>query len=167
MTQKQNLKITLIIGLFLLSLGGWLLHMRIHPPQHDPVHLIPFLLGLASILMIPLLFFWSPLVPLAYLLNGLIVILGVITMAHFSLARLPEPADWSLKLIVFETTLADIVILSVKFILGKVLFDLEMTKLEKELPLRFQFWRWPNLGWWLVHLVGIGVIYATGNALLK
>jgi hypothetical protein len=31
MTQKQNLRVLLIFSLFFLSLGGWLLHSRIHP----------------------------------------------------------------------------------------------------------------------------------------
>lgn len=164
MSQKQNLRIALIFSLFFISLGGWLLHLRIHSPVNNPLNYIPFFTGLINIIVIPWLFFFKPLVSWAYLLNGMTVIIGIILMADFSLNRLPD--DASISAIILGTTLADIIILLGKFFIGKVLFDLQFAQLDKELPVRYKFIRYPNLGWWLVHLVAIAVVYGIGAEVL-
>jgi hypothetical protein len=164
MTQKQNIKTILIFGLFFISLGGWLLHLRIHSPSAHPANYIPFFIGLANFAVIPWLFFFRPLINWAYILNGMSVIVGIILMADFSLGKLPPELSWSA--IFLNTTLADIMVLAGKFMFGKALFDLEFSQLDKSLPIRSRFLRYPNLGWWLIHLVIIAVVYAIGTELL-
>jgi hypothetical protein len=164
MTQKQNLRNTLIFGLFFVSLGGWLLHLRVHSPSANSLNYIPFFAGLFSIVVVPWLFFFRRLIHWAYLLNGFGVIIGVILMADFSLDKLPP--DFTLGTIILNTTLADIFILCCKFAAGKALFDLEFSQLDKDLPVRSKFLRYPNLGWWLVHLVAIAAVYAIGAEIL-
>jgi hypothetical protein len=164
MTQKQNLKTLLIFGLFFISLGGWLLHLRIHAPSVNTVNYIPFFIGLANVLIIPWLFFSRPLIHWAYILNGMSVIIGAVLMAHYSLSKLP--ADFGWERIILGSTLADIVIAFGKFAIGKAIFDLEFSQLDKELPIRFKFLRYPNLGWWFAHLIAIAVVYAIGVKLL-
>ncbi len=74
MTNKKRIKLTLIIGLIFLSVGGFLMHSRIHPPLMDADNLIPFLSGLVSIFIIPFLFWFRSTLILAYLINGFSVI---------------------------------------------------------------------------------------------
>lgn len=160
MTQKQNLKTILIFGLFFISLGGWLLHLRVHSPSAHPANYIPFFIGLANFSVIPWLFFSRRMIHWAYILNGMSVLAGIILMADFSLGKLPPELTWSA--IFLNTTLADIMVLCGKFMLGKALFDLEFAQLDKDLPIRFKFARYPNLGWWLIHLAAIAVVYTIG-----
>ena len=102
-------------------------------------------------------------------------------LADFSLDKLPP--DFTAGALVLNTTLADIMVLAGKFTLGKTLFDLEFTQLDKELAtarpraivqrtirsklsVLFKFLRYPNLGWWLVHLVAIAVVFGIGAEVL-
>lgn len=85
-------------------------------------------------------------------------------MAHYSLGKLP--ADFGWERIVLHSTLADIAIVFGKFAAGKAIFDLEFTNLDKELPSLFNFVRYPNLGWWLIHLITMATVYAVGVKLL-
>ncbi|MEK7309441.1 MAG: hypothetical protein AAB038_01325 [Planctomycetota bacterium] len=164
MTQKRNIRTTLVFGLFFISLGGFLLHLRIHSPSAHPLNYIPFFIGLVNIVIIPWMFFFRPLINWAYILNGMSVIVGIILMSDFSLGKLPP--ELSLSAIFLNTTLADIMVLAGKFTVGKALFDLEFSQMDKDLPVRSKFLRYPNLGWWLVHLVAIAVVYAIGTELL-
>jgi len=164
MTRKQNLKTTLVFGLFFISLGGWLLHLRIHSPSSHSVNYIPFFMGLVNFAIIPWLFFSRRMIHWAYIINGMSVIIGVILMADFSLGKLPPELSWSA--IFLNTTLADIIMLGGKFSIGKALFNLEFSQLDKDLPVRSKFLRYPNLGWWLVHLVAIAVVYTIGAKVL-
>ncbi|MFH0888439.1 MAG: hypothetical protein V1871_04455 [Planctomycetota bacterium] len=162
MTQKQNLKLTLVLGLFFISLGGFLLHLRIHNPAVKAVNYFPFIIGLINIVIIPWLFLFRKWVLTAYLFNGLTVIFGIIFMAHFSTAHL---TDFSFKGIVVGTLLADIIVLGTKFTLGKALFDLEMGH-DPDRELRYMSLRYPNMGWWFIHLAGIALVYAIGAIVL-
>lgn len=163
-TQKQNLRLTLIFGLFFISLGGWLLHLRIHSPAHNPVNYFPFIIGLLNIVVVPWLFLFRRTLDMGYIINGMSVIIGIILMADFSLDKLPQP--FGVKDIILNTTLADIMMLLGKFAVGKTLFDLEFTQLDKDLPVRSRFTRYPNLGWWIVHLIAIAAVYFIGAEVL-
>ncbi|MBI5778424.1 MAG: hypothetical protein HZA49_03090 [Planctomycetes bacterium] len=164
MTQKQSIKTTLIFGLFFISLGGWLLHLRVHSPSANSLNYIPFFIGLVNIVIIPWMFFFRRLIHWAYILNGMSVIVGIILMAHFSLGKLPPELSWGA--IFLNTTLADIMLLCGKFVAGKALFDLEFSQIDKNLPVKSRFLRYPNLGWWLVHLAAIAAVYAIGAEVL-
>lgn len=159
------IKVTLIASLFFLALGGWCLHLRIHPPVKDADHLIPFISGILSVFCLPLLFWHKRTVALAYVLNGFLVIIGTVTMAHFSIVHFQGPV--TLANILLMTTLADIAVLWAKFGLGKALFDLEFLKSETDAVSKGRFFRYPHMGWWWVHLVGIAAIYTFGNLFWK
>jgi hypothetical protein len=45
-----------ILGLFFISLGGLLLHLRIHPPTDEASNWIPVVFGVLSVIVLPFLF---------------------------------------------------------------------------------------------------------------
>jgi hypothetical protein len=143
MTQKTNLRITLLAGLWFLAFGGLGLHLAIHPPAQETSNLIPFIAGLAAVILIPLLFSFKQTIAYAYVLNGMLAIIGTITMAKFKLAP-------------------DIAILWGKFLLGKALFELELLKNDEAPHRQGRFWRYPNMGYWYVHVVGLTGAFLLG-----
>lgn len=165
MTRKQSIKLILISSLIFLSLGGFLLHVRTHPPLTEAKNLIPFFLGIFSLTAIPLMFWFRQTLAYAYVINGFTVILGIITMAHFSIVF--QGSSVTLSSILFKTTLPHISILLGKFFIGKAIFDLELLNTSTDLLPNGRFFRYPNMGWWLVHLVLLSVVYAAGNILWK
>jgi len=165
MVQKQKVRLLLVGALFFVSLGGWMLHIRMHPPLKQAVHLVPFLAGLLSITAIPLMFLFRKTVAYAYVMNGMLVIIGAITMTHFSFAYLPGYISFGT--ITLNTSLSDIGILFTNFMLGKALFELEMLKGEDTRVRHGRFYRYPNMGWWLVHLVALSAVYLLGHLLWK
>ena len=161
MTQKQNIRFLLIIALFTVSLGGLLLHMRIHPPSEITRNLIPFFAGIISIIVLPVMFLFKKSMTYAYVINGIIVIIGTITMVHFSILNPPVPITF--QAILFQTLFADVVILFTKFFLGKSLFELEMFKTIDASVRHGRIWRYPNMGWWGVHFLAMSLVYVLGN----
>jgi hypothetical protein len=128
-----GLRRTLLSALVLLALGGALLHYRVHPYLvPDPAaggryllrtsFLAANLLPMVDLLLVTVLFLRRDTAPLAYLINGVLVIYGVVLMGHFSIAVLapkaPTLADWLLK-----STLADIALAAGDFLVGKALFE--------------------------------------------
>lgn len=127
---KRNI---LILVLFLLAISGLLLHYRIHPffvtNKIDPSEkvfsftyfwatLLPFI----DVVIVTILFTSRKTAVYAYLLNGLIVIYGIVLMSHFSInffitTKVP-PSEWLLK-----STLPDIGIAFGDFFIGKVVYD--------------------------------------------
>lgn len=145
-----------ILALVFLSLGGWLFHFRIHPVSHNPSFFIPFILGLANIIVTPLLFNQKKTVIIAYLINGLGVIIGAIGMAHFSLSVLPNPLTFTN--IIFKTTLADIVILFSKLFIGQmILLYFYPAGLGRMFTPR----------WWVRHFFYIAIVYSLGHFLWR
>jgi hypothetical protein len=165
MTIRTYTKSILLTALVTLSLGGFLLHVRIHPVSQNPANFIPLIAGLLSILVIPLLFSFKKTVEYGYVLNGFLVIIGTIGMAHFSLVHWPAPA--TAGSIIFKTMLIDILILWSKFFIGKALFDLEFFGYDQVKTKKGTTYRYPNLGWWLVHLAAISLVYFLGNQLWR
>lgn len=165
MTQKQNIKFLLIAALMAVSLGGLLLHLRIHPPFALAQHLIPFIAGIISIVVLSAMFLSKKTLAYAYVINGMIVIIGIITMAHFSMMN--PPKHISFKTIIIGTLFADIVVLCTKFFLGKALFEIEMLKTIDAHVRRGRFWQYPNMGWWGVHFLALSLVYSMGNLLWK
>jgi hypothetical protein len=165
MNRKEVLKTTLITGLVFLALGGWLMHTRFHPPQADADNLVPFISGLISIIVLPVMFWFRPTLAYAYVINGFLVILGTITMAHFSIVKFGLPT--SLGALFFGSMLPDIVLLWGKFVFGKAIFDLDFLKSDQDVQPKGRYFRYPNTGWWLVHLVLLSLVYALGHLLWK
>jgi hypothetical protein len=166
MKKKDYLRLTLILAIFFIALDGWLLHLRIHPIAKDVEHYIPAVAGFISVFVIPVLFIFRSTIPFAYLLNGMTVIIGTITMAHFSIENPPQV--WTLQTIFMGTLLADIALLWGKFAVGKALFELELTVNEPDAPMRSgRFFRFPNMGFWFVHVVTLTTVYIIGGYFWK
>jgi hypothetical protein len=165
MTIRTYVKSVLLSALITLSLGGFLLHSRAHPISQNPWNVIPAIAGILSIIVVPLLFSFRKTIASGYVLNGFLVIVGTITMAHFTIVHWPNPA--TLGAIVFKTTLSDILILWGNFFIGKALFDLEFFGYDPNKVKKGTTYRYPHLGWWLVHLAAISLVYALGNLLWR
>jgi hypothetical protein len=161
MTRRSQVKSLLLIAMVMLSLGGLLLHSRIHPISKNASNSIPVILAFLSVIVVPLLFSFRKTISYAYVLNGFSALIGTIVMFHFSLARWPDPV--TIQSIILNTTLADIVILWGKFFIGKALFDLESFGYDQNRSQGGKPWRYPNMGWWLVHLGGLSLVYALGH----
>jgi putative flippase GtrA len=164
-TQKQNVRSWLIVGLVCLSLGGWLLHTRIHAPEERLSNWIPFIAGLLSTFLIPLLFVFRKTSTYAYVLNGMLAIVGTVTMGYFSLGNLPDSLTF--RGILLNTLLADIVLVWTKFALGKAIFELDLLKTSEDHMRKGRFWRYPNMGFWWAHLLGMSLVFALGVVFWK
>jgi hypothetical protein len=145
-----------ILALLLLSLGGWILHFRVHPITHNPSNFVPFVLGLIDIFITPQLFNYKKTVILAYLINGIGVIVGAITMASFSLSSLPDPLTFTS--IIFKTTLAHILILFSKLFIGQMVLSHFYPAGLGRLFTPF---------WWLRHFCYLSVVFALGHFLWR
>jgi hypothetical protein len=166
MKKKDYLRLVLILAIFFLALGGWLLHLRIHPVAKDAENYIPFVAGFISVIVIPVLFIFRSTIPFAYLLNGMTVIIGTITMTHFTIEN--HPPVWTLQTIFLGTLLADIILLWGKFAVGKALFDLDSVINRPDAQIsRGRFFRFPNMGFWFVHLVTLTAVYIIGSFFWK
>ena len=161
MSTRTYVKSLLIVALAIMGAGGLLLHTRIHPITKLPANWIPLVCGVLSIVVVPLLFSSRKTLSYGYVLNGFMVIIGTITMAHFSLVNWPNPA--TLEAVLLKTTLADILLLGGKFCVGKALFDLELHGNDPDQVKKGVSWRYPNLGWWWIHFITIAAIYWLGN----
>ena len=164
MTQKDNLRNVLLGGLFAVSLGGFLLHLRIHQPSANAANYIPFIAGLVSAFVLPLMFIFRSTIAYAYVLNGMFVIFGTITMAHFSIAHRPPALTFGALML--NTTLADIALAWGKFFIGKALFDLARMQ-SPDAAYSGKFLRYPNMGFWLSHLAGLSIVYGLGHLLWR
>ena len=165
MTVKVYMRTVLLAALVTMSLGGFLLHLRIHPFSEHRSILINIVASVLSILIVPLLFSIRRTVHYGYVLNGFITIVATITMAHFSIQHLPDPL--TVGAIFLRTTLPDILIVWGKFFVGKTLFDLEVMGYNAALEKKGITYRYPNLGWWLIHLIAVSAVYWAGNVLWR
>lgn len=153
MTVNGMLKWVLIAGLFFISLGGVLIHYHVHPPGEKFFGAMPFYVGIASTVLVPLLFCFRSTVHYGYLLNGFTCLVGAVTMGHFSLVVAPI---W-----------ADIFVLFGKFALGFTLFHLLLYPAGAKGPSGVKWFRYPHLGFWAAHLVSLSFVYAVGNTFLR
>lgn len=157
----------LVVALGCVSAAGLWVHLLVHPLGAKPVNVIPFISGLISVIAVSVFFFIRRLVPFAYIINGMLVIIGTITMAHYSVKYIPTPFE--LSMILNRTLLPDIVILWTAFFIGKGLFEIEMTNAKNMDAPRHKgrFFRYPNTGYWLAHLAGMSIVYTLGYMLWK
>ncbi|MCQ9204888.1 MAG: hypothetical protein NG737_01030 [Omnitrophica bacterium] len=166
---QDEFRYNLVLALLVMSLGGLLLHFRIHPVftggDFRWVNLIPVVIGLVNVIIIPLLFLNKNTVTCAYLLTGLSVILGIITMSHLSIFKLGR--EITFFSILLKATLADSLILFGKFFIAKVIFDSyfpQKAQFNYKFPQTFRF-LFP--GWWLVHFIGIAIVYSLGVSIFS
>lgn len=165
MTVRTYTKTMLLIGLWTFSIGGFLLHSRIHPVKTNYSNLVPAISCILSVVIVPILFCFRRSIAYGYVLNGFLVIVGTITMAHFSIAHWPNPV--TVKAILLTTMLADILILWAKFCIGKAIFDLEFFGYDAVKEKKGITYRYPNMGWWLVHLVTVSIVCYLGHILWR
>jgi hypothetical protein len=153
---KKELR-KLIIELWLLSLGGWLLHYRVHPiplpgSPHNPADFLPFTWDLVAILAVPFLLNYRRTVIVGYLINGIGVIIGAVAMASFSIAKPPQPLH--LSSIFLATTFPLILILNAKLFIGQIVL---LNFYPQGLGRVFTPF------WWFRHYVYISVAFAIGH----
>ncbi|MFP4250913.1 MAG: ferric reductase-like transmembrane domain-containing protein, partial [Armatimonadota bacterium] len=108
-----------IWALVLMSAGGFLLHVRIHPPGETAFNWIPIVVTLFNIFVLPVLFNHRTTAPAAYALNWATVIVGTVAMAFFSVAN-PE-GEMTFTRFFTHTTFPDIVILAARIPLGEII----------------------------------------------
>lgn len=107
---------------FLLSLGGLLLHLRIHPVAESIYNWTPAAFGLINTFILPPLFLNPRTAGLALLAAWFTAIVGTTGMAWHSATTWFGPADpWSVLL---KSTAPDILILWAKLPLAHVLLAL-------------------------------------------
>ena len=161
MTDRASMKTILLAAMIATSLAGYMVHARIHLAAQNFSFAVPLGAGLLSILAVPLLFAFPRTVSYGYVLNGFLCIVGTVTMGHFAIAHwsAPDaPPD-----ILFRSMVLDILILWGRFFAGKALFDLETFGYDPDRVRQGMTWRYPNLGWWLVHLAGVSLVYTLGH----
>jgi len=160
MTQKQSITRGLLAALIVLSIGGFLIHFVVHPYSKNSAFFLPLISGFLSIIAVPALFSFRKTVQYGYVLNGMLVIIGTITMIHFSIAHPPDPV--TVLNLLTRTTCIDILLLSAKFFIGKAIFDLETFGADPKTERKGIWYRYPNYGWWLAHLLTISIVYRFG-----
>jgi hypothetical protein len=158
---KRELRLP-IFSIVLLSFGGWLLHGRVHPVSFDPANpsnpafLVPYLSGLLSIIVVPMLLNYRATFIVGYLVNGLSVVVGTIGMTMLTLAHLPSPVTF--VSIFTGTMLADILLLFPKLFLGQMVL---LHYHPKGMGRLF------NAFWWTRHVVYLSVIFALGHLIWR
>ncbi len=151
---KNQVKQLLILTLFLLSAGGFLMHYFFHPIAQNSFGYVPFFSGVLSVIVIPLLFEFKKTIHPAYLLNGFTALVGFITMAHFSIVKTP--------------IIPDLLLVMAKFLIGAVIFRIELFPMEAEAKnMGRRTFRYPFMGFWLVHLAALSLVYWLGNILWR
>ncbi|GAB7080662.1 hypothetical protein [Megalodesulfovibrio paquesii] len=119
--RPPRLAVHLVAAHLCLSLGGLLLHLRIHPVLESYFYWWAAAAGVVSCLFMPALFLHPRTVGLGCLLNALTVLLGTVGMAYFSLHSMTWPVD--LASILLQSTLPDIIILLAKLPLGQMILE--------------------------------------------
>jgi len=158
---KKELRLP-ILGIFLLSLGGWLLHLRAHPVSFDaaepsnPAFLVPYIAGILGIAAVPPLLNYRRTFVVGYLLSGMSVVIGTITMASLTFARLPSPL--TIQGILLGTMLSSILLLFPKLLFGQIVLFQYHPKGMGRLFTPF---------WWFKHFIYLGAIFTLGHYLWR
>lgn len=148
----------LALALMFVSLGGWLLHLRFYPlpldPEgtYNPANWIPFLFGLVSVLVTPILLSFARTVIVGYLVNGMSVVVGIILMSTLSLSGMTSPVTFGS--LVLNTTLAVMLLLFGKLFVGHHIF---LHHHPRGMGRMF------TVGWWARHFVYLTVVFSIGH----
>ena len=102
----------LIWAYAILSLGGLLLHLRLHPPEQSIFNWLGTGFPLLNIFIMPFLLNHPSTVAWAYLFACLTVVVGATAMAYHSIITWNAPL--TLKTVILHSTFPDITILSIK-----------------------------------------------------
>jgi hypothetical protein len=124
------------IALVGLSLGGFMLHYRIHPPI-ALTYFWPTLFGVIDVVLVSLLFLFRSTAVWALLLNSFLAFIGIIMMSDFTIfltlagkykaSPLTQPPGWLL-----ESLFADDCLLFADFMVGLALYKATMTSPKSE-----------------------------------
>jgi hypothetical protein len=108
-----------VLGLWVMSLGGLLLHGRIHPPSKDAFNWFATGTLVFNTTILPWMWLYRRTMPWAYIVNITTVVIGVVTMTYFSIVHWKQPLTlWN---ILMFSTLADSLILCARLPLGQVI----------------------------------------------
>jgi hypothetical protein len=140
--------------LLLLSLGGLLIHLRMHPITENPANFVPFVFGIVNSVLVILFFINNNTAVIAYLINGFGVIIGIIMMVDFSLSNLPYPL--TIGKLFLKTTFPYILILFAKLLPAHIIL---MHYFPSGTGRLF------TLFWWFRHFLYVTVIYILGHLL--
>ncbi|MGI5818731.1 MAG: ferric reductase-like transmembrane domain-containing protein [Armatimonadota bacterium] len=110
-----------IWALVLMSAGGLLKHLRLHPPAESFFFWIPVIVGAFNIIVLPFLFNRRSTASAAYVINWTTVFVGTVTMAFYSIAGWQREVN--LLTIVLYSTLGDILILAARLPIGEIIMD--------------------------------------------
>jgi hypothetical protein len=101
-----------ITAFSLISLGGWLLHIRIHTPSQSAFNWVPITIGAVTTFILPFMFSFPSTARWAFIITVIAIIGGTLAMADYSFDNPPKTITF--VTIILQTTLADIIILFAK-----------------------------------------------------
>ena len=165
MTIKTYIRSILLGALVSLALAGFMIHARVHLIAQNLSFALPFIAGIVSVAIVPTLFWFKKTLAYGYVLNGFLCITGTVTMGHYAIARWSAPT--SPPDILLKSMVIDILIVWGKFFVGKALFELETFGYDPNLPKTGITYRYPNMGWWLIHLAAVSLVYSLGHLLWR
>ncbi|HVO76862.1 MAG TPA: hypothetical protein VMT60_02655 [Candidatus Bathyarchaeia archaeon] len=151
-----------VYSIVLLSFGGWLAHVRVHPISFgpsdptNPILFVPFFAGIVAIVAVPFLLNSARTFIAGYLINGMSVVVGTIGMAAFSLSRPPSPLTF--HSVLTGTMLGSIVLSLPKLFLGQMVLYHYHPRGMGRLFTPF---------YWARHFVYLGAIFALGRFLWR
>jgi hypothetical protein len=109
-----------IWAFFLISLGGLLLHLHLHPPALSLFNWLPCAFGVVSTLALPFLLNRRDTVAYAYLFTWASVCAGTVGMSYFSITTWKGPV--TVTAVIIKSMLPDIIVLWSKvFLAHKIL----------------------------------------------
>lgn len=161
MTIKVYIRSILLGALVSLSLAGFMIHARVHLIAQNLSFLVPLVAGIMSVAVVPTLFSFKKTLAYGYVLNGFLCIVGTVTMGHFAVANWSNPT--APQDILLKSMLIDIIIVWGKFFVGTALFELETFGYDPNRQKTGIAYRYPNMGWWLIHLAAVSIVYSLGH----
>lgn len=128
MIDVSKVRRTLLVGMFLLALGGLALHFRLHAPLDPPAgqgfpNSAAFFFSLFDAAVITWLFSRKKTAAWGYLFNGLLVIYGTVLMTHFGWSYI-ELSGRSLLSYLYHAVTPEIIIAWADFCFGVVMYRL-------------------------------------------
>lgn len=147
-----------VSAIVILSFGGWLLHLRVHPVSFDPANpanpafFVPYVAGIVAIVVVPFLLNSARTFLVGYLINGMSVVIGTIGMAALSITKPPSPLGF--HTILTGTMLGDILLLFPKLFLGQIVMAHYHPKGMGRLFTPF---------YWTRHFIYLSAIFALGH----
>lgn len=130
---EKTVRQLLFTALVLMAAAALYLHLRIHPflmPDKDNPGQLLFrgsfltasIFPLLDLVLVSLLFTSRRTAVYGYVLNGMLVIFGTVLMTHIAIVKLSVEPPQPFYLLLFKSTLPDIVLAWADFMVGAVLY---------------------------------------------